>query len=398
MAFASQVSTGSDTFRRNRADMLALVERLRELEARAVTASEKRRDRFNERGQITPRERLARLLDPGMPFLQMHSMAGYLRDSDDPDKTEPGSSIICGIGFVAGVRAMIWVDDSGIKAGAVRDTTLLAILSIQDVALRQQLLGEERPRFTGLLAWRGLVPMQALPAHLRMAEGEAIGTNWVGPGGHVITYPVRGGTLMNVVGILERDDWRSESWTEPGSTEELLRDFTGWHADVQTLMTAIAEPFKWALLSRAPRSGWAQGRVCLLGDAAHPTLPFLAQGANMAIEDAAVMARCLDESWRPSGEAGECADATEAGESGESPDSVSPSPPDPLTAALRRFETLRWQRTADIVNRSADNATRFHNPRLADPAYAEAYIDSEWDSEKVRHRYDWLFAYDALSG
>ncbi|MDH4050562.1 MAG: acyl-CoA carboxylase subunit beta [Rubrivivax sp.] len=139
MAFASQVSTGSDTFRRNRADMLALVERLRELEARAVTASEKRRDRFNERGQITPRERLARLLDPGMPFLQMHSMAGYLRDSDDPDKTEPGSSIICGIGFVAGVRAMIWVDDSGIKAGAVRDTTLLAILSIQDVALRQQL-------------------------------------------------------------------------------------------------------------------------------------------------------------------------------------------------------------------------------------------------------------------
>jgi salicylate hydroxylase len=111
--------------------------------------------------------------------------------------------------------------------------------------------------------------------------------------------------------------------------------------------------------------------VCLLGDAAHPTLPFLAQGANMAIEDAAVMARCLDDGLRRAGD---------------------------LTAALRRFETLRWQRTADIVNRSADNATRFHNPRLADPAYAEAYIDSEWDSEKVRHRYDWLFAYDALSG
>jgi salicylate hydroxylase len=255
--------------------------------------------------------------------------------------------------------------------GTQRQADVLLACDGVHSALRQQLLGEERPRFTGLLAWRGLVPMQALPAHLRMAEGEAIGTNWVGPGGHVITYPVRGGTLMNVVGILERDDWRSESWTEPGSTEELLRDFTGWHADVQTLMTAIAEPFKWALLSRAPRSGWAQGRVCLLGDAAHPTLPFLAQGANMAIEDAAVIARCLDDGLRRAGD---------------------------LTAALHRFETLRWQRTADIVNRSADNATRFHNPRLADPAYAEAYIDSEWDSEKVRHRYDWLFAYDALSG
>ena len=282
-------------------------------------------------------------------------------------------------------------------------------------ALRQQLLGEDSPRFTGLLAWRGLVPMQALPSHLRMAAGEAVGTNWVGPGGHVITYPVRGGALMNVVGILERDDWRSESWTQAGTTEELLRDFTGWHADVQTLMAAIAQPFKWALLSRAPRTGWAQGRVCLLGDAAHPTLPFLAQGANMAIEDAAVMARCLDDALRPSRAASEWADVTEAGEPGgpggpggsaapgpdgpgHSRDSAGPSPPDALSAALRRFEALRWQRTADIVNRSSDNAKRFHNPRLADPAFAEAYIDSEWDSEKVRRRYDWLFAYDALSG
>lgn len=139
MSFVSQIVTGSENFRQNRADMLALVERLRELEQRAVAESEKRRDRFTERGQITPRERLARLLDPGMPFLQMHTMAGYLSDSDDPDKTVPGSSIICGIGFVSGVRAMIWIDDSGIKAGAMRQFTLAAMLSIQDVALRQNL-------------------------------------------------------------------------------------------------------------------------------------------------------------------------------------------------------------------------------------------------------------------
>lgn len=237
-------------------------------------------------------------------------------------------------------------------------------------ALRQQLLGEDRARFTGLLAWRGLVPMQALPAHLRMAPGEAVGTNWVGPGAHVITYPLRGGALMNVVGIVERSDWQGESWTQAGSADELLRDFAGWHDDVQTLMRAIAQPFKWALLGRTPRTGWAQGRVCLLGDAAHPTLPFLAQGANMALEDAAAMAQCLAPSLQqPAG----------------------------LAEALQRFEALRWQRTADIVNRSADNAARFHNPRLSDLAFAEAYIDSEWDSEKVRTRYDWLFEHDALA-
>jgi len=173
-----------------------------------------------------------------------------------------------------------------------------------------------------------------------------------------------------VVGIVERSDWQGESWTQAGSADELLRDFAGWHDDVQTLMRAIAQPFKWALLGRTPRTGWAQGRVCLLGDAAHPTLPFLAQGANMALEDAAAMAQCLAPCLRqPAG----------------------------LAEALQRFEALRWQRTADIVNRSADNAARFHNPRLSDLAFAEAYIDSEWDSEKVRTRYDWLFEHDALA-
>jgi salicylate hydroxylase len=131
-------------------------------------------------------------------------------------------------------------------------------------------------------------------------------------------------------------------------------------------MGAIDQPFKWALLGRKPRRGWGQGRVCLLGDAAHPTLPFLAQGANMALEDAVVMADCL------------------AGEAS-------------VEEGVQRFEALRWQRTADIVNRSADNASRFHNPALADPAFATAYIDQEWDSDKVRHRYDWLFEYDATS-
>jgi salicylate hydroxylase len=227
--------------------------------------------------------------------------------------------------------------------------------------LREQLLGEDKAQFTGLLAWRGLVPVERVSEHLRAQ----VGTNWVGPGAHVITYPVRGGALMNVVGIIEREGWRSESWTERGTHAELLQDFGHWHADVCELMSAIEQPFKWALLGRAPQTGWAQGNICLLGDAAHPTLPFLAQGANMAIEDAAVMARCL-------------------------------ALDEPTEHALARFEKLRWQRTADIVNLSRDNAQRFHNPQLSDPAKAVDYVSSEWAPEKVRRRYDWLFEYDPL--
>ena len=139
MAFVSRIDTGSDTFNKNGADMAALVEQLRELEARAVALSEQRRARFEERGQITPRERLARLLDPGMPFLQLHSLAGYLVDSPDPEKSVPGSSLIAGVGFVAGVRCMVWVDDSGIKAGAMGKMSLPAVLSIQALARRHKL-------------------------------------------------------------------------------------------------------------------------------------------------------------------------------------------------------------------------------------------------------------------
>jgi geranyl-CoA carboxylase beta subunit len=109
------------------------------LEARAEALSEHRRARFEERGQITPRERLARLLDPGMPFLRLHTLAGYLADTDDPKKSVPGASLIAGIGFVAGVRCMVWVDDSGIKAGAMSRMTLPAVLSIQKLALRHKL-------------------------------------------------------------------------------------------------------------------------------------------------------------------------------------------------------------------------------------------------------------------
>lgn len=137
--FRSQIAAGSPAFTQNREAMLALVERLREVEGRAEKLSEQRRERFRQRGQLTPRERLSRLLDPGMPFLALHSLANYLAEDKKPESSVPGGSVIAGIGFVGGVRSMIWVDDSGIKAGAMARMSLSKVLSIQEIAKRQKL-------------------------------------------------------------------------------------------------------------------------------------------------------------------------------------------------------------------------------------------------------------------
>lgn len=228
--------------------------------------------------------------------------------------------------------------------------------------IRQHMFGTSRAQFTGIMAWRGLIPMHRLPAHLQ----RRVGVNWNGIGGHVVTYPLRRGELLNFVGARERDDWQVESWTEAGTIEECLRDFAGWHDDIQTMIRAIETPFKWALLGREPLPRYSVGRATVMGDAAHPTLPFLAQGANMALEDAIVLARCLDA----------YAD---------------------VPTALKHYDAARLARTAAIVRGSNDNARRFHNPALAQAATATAYLDREWTPEKVRERYDWLYEYDALT-
>jgi salicylate hydroxylase len=215
--------------------------------------------------------------------------------------------------------------------------------------------------FTGIMAWRGLVAADRLPEEAR----RPVGTNWIGVGGHVVTYPLRGGQIYNFVGAIEDRGWPVESWTESGTHEECLADFKGWHPIVQDMVRGLNVPFKWALLGRDPLTTWAFGRLCLVGDACHPTLPFLAQGANMAIEDALVMARCIAAST------------------------------DDLPVAFRRFEGLRIERTSKIVRGSSETAKRFHNPILADPDSAAAYVDREWDPERIKTRYDWLYEYDA---
>jgi len=226
--------------------------------------------------------------------------------------------------------------------------------------IRQTLFGPDKPAFTGNIAWRGIAPMQKLPA--RMAR--LVGTNWIGPGGHIVHYPLRGGVLMNFVGIRERADWQTESWSTKGSTEEVLADFRGWNEDIQALIRNLVTPYKWALMVREPMPRWSVGRVTLLGDACHSMLPMLAQGAVMAIEDGYILARCLSE---------------DAGD---------------VPKALARYEEARRERTRKVVEGSAANAERFHNPQLADPVEAKKYVDREWDQSRIAERYEWLFRYD----
>jgi salicylate hydroxylase len=226
--------------------------------------------------------------------------------------------------------------------------------------IRQALFGPDKPQFTGIIAWRGIVPMERLPSHM----ARRVGSNWVGPGGHVVHYPLRAGRVMNFVGALERRDWQVESWSARGTTEELAADFRGWHEDIHALIRNIPAPYKWALMVRAPMPRWTVGRVTLLGDACHSMVPFLAQGAVMAIEDGFVLARALVEL------------------EGDIP------------SRLVRYEDARRERTRRAVEGSADNIQRFHNPALADPARARDYVEREWAGQNVASRYEWLFRYD----
>src|SRR5262249_4130741 len=138
-------------------------------------------------------------------------------------------------------------------------------------------------------------------------------------------------------------------------------------SDIQALLRQLNRPLKWALMVRDPLPNWTTPRTTLLGDAAHPTLPFLAQGAAMAIEDGCILARALAETTSD------------------------------VTSALRSYQATRMERTTKIVRDSAANAKRFHSVRLADEQDANAYIAREWQESSVKSRYEWLFSYQPES-
>ena len=157
--------------------------------------------------------------------------------------------------------------------------------------VRSVLFGAESPRFTGCVAYRGLIPAERL-AHLNLEVSALV---WMGPGKHFVHYFVRGRRLLNFVAIIEKDVWTRESWTDRGEVADALAAFEGWHPQVRAILGAVDETFIWALFDRQPMARWSIGRVTLLGDACHAMLPFMAQGAAQAIEDGATLATCLED-------------------------------------------------------------------------------------------------------
>ncbi len=195
-------------------------------------------------------------------------------------------------------------------------------------AVRGLLFGAERPRFTGYIAFRGLVPFASLPPGI-IEPSSCLST---GPHHSFTRYLIRAGSVVNFVALAERDDWREEGWSIRASVDELLNEYKGWHEDVRTIIRSSPPDgiFKWALFDREPLPAWTRGRVTLLGDAAHPMLPFLGQGAAMGIEDGLVLARAF----------------AAAGS---------------LDDALRRYEQARRERTTEVMLQSRATALNYHS-------------------------------------
>jgi salicylate hydroxylase len=229
--------------------------------------------------------------------------------------------------------------------------------------IRNALFGAAKATYSGCSAWRGVIAVERLPERLRISSG----VNWVGPGRHVVTYPLRRGELINFVGVVETDDWKTESWTSRGTHAECTADFAGWHEDVHALIDNIDVHYRWALLGRTPIANWHKGRAVLLGDACHPMLPFMAQGAVMAIEDGVVLARCLETYG------------------------------DDHRTALSAYEAARVERANRCVVAADRNRQVFHSDRLTEPADAEQYAETQWNEAKVRERYHWLFSFDPVT-
>ena len=180
--------------------------------------------------------------------------------------------------------------------GAVEGDIVVGADGIHSV-VRRALFGLDAPRFTGQMAWRCIVPIDCVPE--RVGPGGSVSIDrreyvgWLGPNGHVICYPIRGGELYNIFAGHVTEEWLDESWSVPSSTQEVLDGYAGWNEALLAMLSQVHDVYKWGIRDRDPLPTWTRGRITLLGDAAHPMMPTLAQGAAMAIEDGAALARHL---------------------------------------------------------------------------------------------------------
>lgn len=224
--------------------------------------------------------------------------------------------------------------------------------------VREQILGQTAVHYTGDQSWRILVPADEISPKLWLDTINIC----VGPGKHGAVYPIRADGLVNMVGCVEYETWDEESWTTRRPWSELKADFEGWFDDVQAIIDGADhdECYRWAMNNRPPVDNWSTGRATLLGDAAHPTLPYMAQGGAMAIEDGAVIARAFQQE-------------------------------NDVEQALQLYQRNRLARTARIVNESSANRQMFHLPSVE--ALRDAFAKRDMNAE----RNDWLFSYDPMT-
>ena len=224
--------------------------------------------------------------------------------------------------------------------------------------LRARLGHRDAPRFARHTAWRALADAAAVDADLRAPAVNL----WLGGDAHLVHYPVRGGSLVNVVAIVH-DDWREPGWSATGERAEILARYGAgtWPAAARAILAVPRRWHKWALYDRAPLAAWGRGAVTLLGDAAHPMLPYLAQGAAMAIEDAAVLARALSEGR------------------------------DDPAGALRSYERQRHGRTARAQRAARRNGTVYHLTGAA--ALLRRLALAAMGGRRLLSRYDWIYGW-----
>ena len=226
-----------------------------------------------------------------------------------------------------------------------------------DSLLIRATIADDTRRFGGMHTFRGVVPMSRLPAH---HSSELAMTLWCGPHRSMVSYPVSANRLMNFAGAFPAEGERDESWTSEGRVEQVLSVFQGWHEELRALIGAAERLIILPLYDRLPLERWGDGRITLLGDAAHPMFPFMAQGANQAIEDAFVLARCL-------------AGVDSGG----------------ISAALRTYEAQRIARTGKLQGDSAKS------PFLLADGEAQRERDNWFAYYMFMDDQMWLYGYDA---
>jgi salicylate hydroxylase len=248
--------------------------------------------------------------------------------------------------------------------GAETEAALVVAADGVRSPLRAAHLDPAPARFAGHVAWRGLVPAERLPEALLRPAARVT----MGPGRHIVSYPLRRGRLVNFVAVERRADWAEEGWSTPGDPAALTRAFHGWGGAAGALLAAVETCWLWGLFDHAPLARWTDAhRLALLGDACHPMLPFLAQGATMALEDAWVLAAALD------------AESDQA-------------------RALAAYAAARRPRATRVQRAAAGSGRLYHlGPGLGAPVHLALRAASAVAPALLARRFDWLFGEDVTS-